>query len=87
VEIHPVQTNSVNPYSKQIRNVAAPKEKSAHYVDKIEISDAAKELHIASDYKKERAEKIQRIKQQIQSGQYQVDAHKLAEDLLRFYRK
>lgn len=86
MKINPINTNSVNPYTKQIRNMNAPKTKSTN-MDKIEISDAAKELHIASDYKKERAEKIQRIKQQIQSGQYQVDAHKLAEDLLRFYRK
>jgi negative regulator of flagellin synthesis FlgM len=63
----------------------APKTKSTN-MDKIEISDAAKELQVVSDYSTERAEKVQRLKQQIQLGQYKVDPHKVAEDMLKFYR-
>ncbi|WP_342470165.1 flagellar biosynthesis anti-sigma factor FlgM [Ureibacillus sp. FSL K6-3587] len=85
MKINPINTNSVNPYTKQIRNMNAPKTKSTN-MDKIEISDAAKELQVVSDYSTERAEKVQRLKQQIQLGQYKVDPHKVAEDMLRFYR-
>ncbi|QBK25338.1 flagellar biosynthesis anti-sigma factor FlgM [Ureibacillus thermophilus] len=85
MKIYPINTNSVNPYNKTYRNVNAPKAKSSN-VDKIEISNVAKELHVVSDYSTERTEKVQRLKKEIQLGQYQVDARKVAEDMLNFYR-
>lgn len=70
---------------KQQRNVNTVKAKNA-FADRIEISDAAKEMQVVSDYSQERAEKIQKLKKEIQSGQYKVDAQKVAEDMLKYYR-
>lgn len=85
MKINPINTNSVNPYSRPQRTVNVSKEKSA-FADKLEISNAAKELHNVSDYSAERAEKVQKLKKEIQSGQYKVDARKVAEDMLKFFR-
>ncbi|MBB5149717.1 MULTISPECIES: flagellar biosynthesis anti-sigma factor FlgM [Ureibacillus] len=85
MKINPINTNSVNPYTKQQRNVNTVKAKNA-FADRIEISDAAKEMQVVSDYSQERAEKIQKLKKEIQSGQYKVDAQKVAEDMLKYYR-
>lgn len=82
VKITPIQVNSVNPYNKQQRkmNTAAT---TSTYTDKIEISATAKEMSTISA---ERAQKIQKLKEQIQSGEYKVDARKVAEDMLKYYR-
>lgn len=77
--------NSVNPYNKQQRNMKAADGKQA-FADKIEISTTAKEMSASSTYSSERAQKVQQLKEQIQSGEYQVDARKVAEDMLKYYR-
>ena len=79
--------NSVNPYNKQQRSLKAAESKGAMATDKIEISSAAKEMSASSTYSTERAQKIQTLKEEIQSGTYQVDARKVAEDMLNYYRK
>ncbi|RUL54181.1 flagellar biosynthesis anti-sigma factor FlgM [Lysinibacillus antri] len=77
--------NSVNPYNKQQRSAKAASEKQA-FADKIEISTTAKEMSASSTYSSERAQKVQQLKEKIQSGEYQVDARKVAEDMLKYYR-
>ncbi|PYF07610.1 flagellar biosynthesis anti-sigma factor FlgM [Ureibacillus chungkukjangi] len=79
--------NSVNPYNKQQKNLKAAESKSVAATDKIEISSAAKEMSASSTYSTERAQKIQQLKEQIHSGNYQVDSRKVAEDMLNYYRK
>jgi len=85
VKINPIHFHSVNPYKRAQRNVSATTTTS-NFEDKIEISKAAKEMQITSDFSAERAAKVQSLKQQIQSGEYQVDAGKVAKDLLKYYR-
>ncbi|QCR31490.1 flagellar biosynthesis anti-sigma factor FlgM [Lysinibacillus sp. SGAir0095] len=79
--------NSINPYNKQQKSLKAAESKSALSTDKIEISSAAKEMSASSTYNSDRAQKIQKLKEEIQSGTYQVDAQKVAEDMLNYYRK
>ncbi|MCM3389101.1 flagellar biosynthesis anti-sigma factor FlgM [Ureibacillus chungkukjangi] len=81
--------NSVNPYNKQQRSLKAAESKSVAATDKIEISSAAKEMSASSTstYSTERAQKIQQLKEEIHSGNYQVDSRKVAEDMLNYYRK
>lgn len=79
--------NSINPYNKQQKSLKAAESKGSFSADKIEISSAAKEMSASSTYNSERAQKIQNIKEQIQSGTYQVNAQKVAEDMLNYYRK
>lgn len=82
MKITPIHLNSVNPYNKQQRTIDVTASKST-FTDKVEISTTAKEM---STVNTERTQKIQKLKEQIQSGDYQVDARKVAEDLLKFYR-
>ena len=79
--------NSINPYNKQQKSLKAAEAKGTYSSDKIEISSAAKEMSASSTYNTERAQRIQQIKEQIQSGEYQVDAQKVAENMLNYYRK
>ncbi len=78
--------NNVNPYNKQQQKINSANGKSA-FADKIEISTAAKEMQVSSTLNTERAEQVQKIKEQIESGEYKVDARKVAEDLLKYYRR
>lgn len=86
VKITSIGVNGINPYNKQQVNIK-PKETKPNVTDKIEISTTAKELSTSLNYSTDRAQKIQKLKEEIQSGEYKVDTHKVAEDLLNYYRK
>ena len=77
--------NAVNAYKNQVRNVKSGADK-ASFADKIEISKAAQEMQGVSTYSTERAERVQQLKKDINSGEYKVDARKVAEDMLKYYR-
>lgn len=77
--------NAVNAYKNQVRNVKSDTNK-ASFADKIEISKAAQEMQGISTYSTERAEHVQQLKKDIASGEYKVDARKVAEDMLKYYR-
>jgi len=77
--------NAVNAYKNQVRNVKSGTNK-ASFTDKIEISKAAQEMQGVSTYSAERAERVQQLKEGIASGEYKVNARKVAEDMLKYYR-
>ncbi|MEB2282510.1 flagellar biosynthesis anti-sigma factor FlgM [Lysinibacillus xylanilyticus] len=77
--------NAVNAYKNQVRNVKSSTNK-ASFADKIEISKTAQEMQGVSTYSSERAERVQQLKKDIASGEYKVDARKVAEDMLKYYR-
>jgi len=77
--------NAVNAYKNQVRNVKSNTNK-ASFADKIEISKAAQEMQGVSTYSSERADHVQQLKKDIASGEYKVDARKVAEDMLKYYR-
>jgi negative regulator of flagellin synthesis FlgM len=85
MKITSFSVSSINPYNKQQKNVKFTDGKST-FADKIEISSTAKEMSVSSPYNTERAEKVQKLKAEIQSGEYKVDAKKVAEDMLKYYR-
>lgn len=86
VKITSIGVNGINPYNKQQVNIK-PKETKPNVTDKIEISTTAKELSTSLNYSTDRAQKVQKLKEEIQSGEYKVNTHKVAEDLLNYYRK
>lgn len=86
MKITSIGVNGINPYNKQQVNIK-PKETKPNVTDKIEISTTAKELSTSLNYSTDRAQKVQKLKEEIQSGEYKVDTHKVAEDLLNYYRK
>ncbi|GEL04471.1 flagellar biosynthesis anti-sigma factor FlgM [Rummeliibacillus stabekisii] len=79
--------NKVNPYQNQSLKTEKLKKSTVNMADQIEISSAAKDLQGIKSYSTDRAERIGQIKEQVESGNYKVDANKLASDLLRYYRK
>ena len=86
MKITSLNMNSINPYNKQLKNITTSEAKSKKQTDKIEISATAKEMSVSSKYSSERAQKVQQLKQQVQSGEYQVNTQKVAEDILKYYR-
>ncbi|KOS66660.1 flagellar biosynthesis anti-sigma factor FlgM [Lysinibacillus contaminans] len=77
--------NAVNAYKNQVRNVKSADNKTS-FADKIEISKAAQDMQGVTTYSAERAERVQKLKADIDSGEYKVDARKVAEDMLKYYR-
>lgn len=77
--------NAVNAYKNQVRNVKSANNKSS-FADKIEISKAAQNMQGVTTYSSERAERVQQLKSEIDSGEYKVNARKVAEDMLKYYR-
>ncbi|MCH1625075.1 flagellar biosynthesis anti-sigma factor FlgM [Fredinandcohnia quinoae] len=75
----------VNPYKNQMNKVAAS-EKQAK-ADKVEISSAAKQLQEVSPITIARQEKVESLKQQVQSGTYHVDSEAIANSVYDFYFK
>lgn len=75
----------VNPYTNANRKQQAQKSGQS-FADKLEISSAAKELNVTTEYTSQRAEKVQELKADIQSGKYKVDANKVAADMLKYYK-
>lgn len=85
MKINPIGLNSINPYKKQQRNIKTGQSFST-FNDTLEISSAAKEMQVQSSYNLERNEKVKKIKEQIESGEYKVNARQVAEKMLQYYR-
>lgn len=83
----PGSINKVNPYNKiqnrnQVSNIAN------HKKDELQISNEAKAMldELNQVIQPERKHKIAELKQQIENGKYQVDAGKVAEKLMEWWR-
>jgi negative regulator of flagellin synthesis FlgM len=76
-----------NPYKKQTQDVKQETVQSAYKKDEIQISDEAKKLLSSSKFEQERADKVNEIKRQVESGNYQVNTSKVAKSILDFWRK
>lgn len=85
MKITGIQLTNINPYNKAQRPAQAQKIGTS-FADKLEISSAAKDMQVTSGYKEQRAERVQQLKAEIESGEYQVDSRKIAEDMLKYYR-
>lgn len=76
---------ALNPYNNTKLTKATTTQGSS-FADKLEISTAAKEMNVASSIELDRAAKVSKLKEEIQSGEYKVDARKVAEDMLKYYK-
>ena len=85
MKINGIGLNNINPYN-QARRPLQTTNQGPSFADKLEISSAAKEMKAASEYKDARAERVQQLKAEIESGEYKVNARKVAEDMLNYYR-
>lgn len=86
MKIHgPNQTN-FNPYKNQIQKQADYK-KGVGKEDQLEISSQAKQLQESKNPNAKRSERIQEIKQAVDSGEYKVDPEKTAQKMISFWTK
>jgi negative regulator of flagellin synthesis FlgM len=76
-----------NPYKKQTQDVKQETVQSTYKKDEIQISDEAKKLLSSSKFEQERADKVNEIKQQVESGSYKVNASKVAKSILDYWRE
>lgn len=86
MKINPIGMQAINSYKNQARAVSNTKSNPS-FADQIEISSQAKEMQGTTTYANERAEKVKKLKEEIQSGNYKVDARQVAEDMLKYYRR
>ncbi|MEG0472391.1 MAG: flagellar biosynthesis anti-sigma factor FlgM [Solibacillus sp.] len=86
MKINPIGIQAINSYKNQTRSVNNTKTNPS-FADQIEISSQAKEMQGTSTYATDRANKVQKLKEEIQSGNYKVDARQVAEDMLKYYRR
>ncbi|WP_397537239.1 flagellar biosynthesis anti-sigma factor FlgM [Rummeliibacillus pycnus] len=87
MKIYNYGVNKVNPYQNQSLKTEQVKKNTLNVTDQLEISSAAKDLQGIKSFADERAERVQQLKEQVQSGNYKVDAQKLASDILKYHRR
>ncbi|ARK22451.1 flagellar biosynthesis anti-sigma factor FlgM [Sporosarcina ureae] len=87
MKVEGFKPQAVNPYRNQQMKVDQTKQASQMKTDKLEISSEAKKLSAASPIESARQQRVQELKAQVQSGEYQVDASKLASHMLSYFNK
>lgn len=80
--------NGINSYQRNIESREAQHiDKKQRRKDEVSISMKAMELNAQSKVQDpERAEKVQRLKEEVESGTYQVSAERLADKLLPYFQ-
>ena len=86
MKINQINLRALQTYN-QTRNVKKSEKAQTSFADKLEISKKAKEMQVSSTYEAERADKVNSLKEDIDSGNYKVDARKVAQDMLNYYRR
>ncbi|MEC0234297.1 flagellar biosynthesis anti-sigma factor FlgM [Paenibacillus kribbensis] len=77
---------AINPYQRNMETGRQEEQKKSRRKDEVSISPEAMEmLNRSSDT--DRVKKIQELKQQVASGTYRVDADKIAEKLLPYFKQ
>ncbi|ASR45604.1 flagellar biosynthesis anti-sigma factor FlgM [Paenibacillus kribbensis] len=77
---------AINPYQRNMETGRQEEQKKSRRKDEVSISPEAMEmLNRSSDT--DRVKKIQDLKQQVASGTYRVDADKIAEKLLPYFKQ
>lgn len=85
MKINNIGVRAINAYNPT-QPIKKSEKTAASFADKIEISSQAKEMQTTSSYSATRAEKVDQLKAEIDNGSYKVDARKVAQDMLNYYR-
>lgn len=86
MKITNIGLNQVNPYKRNQQQTEKAQQTMRPTTDQLEISSAAKSMQTKSPVEVNQAERVARIKAQIDAGTYKVDAKKLASNILNYYR-
>ncbi len=77
---------AINPYKANDFNLKKSTQQQAVQQDKLEISTKAKELSEITSSATARSEHVQRIKEQVTTGNYEVNPEKIAQSLVKYYQ-
>lgn len=77
---------AINPYKANELQVKKSAQHQSAQKDKLEISSEAKQLSEITSHRAERKAHVQKIKEQIDAGTYEVNAEKIAKSLLKYYQ-
>ena len=77
---------AINPYQANELKMKKSTQHQKAQKDKLEISSEAKQLSEITSYKAERKAQVDRIKEQIDAGTYQVNPEKVAKSLMKYYQ-
>ncbi|CAM4226142.1 flagellar biosynthesis anti-sigma factor FlgM [Paenibacillus phoenicis] len=82
------RVGAINNYQRQIDSQRKDTDNKARRKDEVSISAEAKELLKAQEVgiDPERAERIEELKAQVSAGTYQVEARKLADKLVPYFK-
>lgn len=83
MKINHLNRSYLNPYNKQIEKM--DQAQKAGKKDKIEISSEALELQKIGSFELERQEKVEAIKKEVQSGQYNLDPKSIANKMYSYW--
>lgn len=83
MKINHVRNVNLNPYNKQVGKMEQTQKTSSK--DKIEISSEALNLQKLGNIELERQEKVDAIKKEVQSGNYELNSKKIAEKMYSYW--
>ncbi|WP_100374058.1 flagellar biosynthesis anti-sigma factor FlgM [Bacillus sp. FJAT-45037] len=84
MKINPYQSVQKNPYRKQTElteKAVGPTKKH----DKLEISSQALEMQKGNPLEKERAERVENLKKQVEVGEYRINPEAVAKKMYDFW--
>ncbi|CJF93116.1 flagellar biosynthesis anti-sigma factor FlgM [Priestia megaterium] len=84
MKINPSNLFGINPYKKPSEKTEQVSKKNPQ--DQIHISSEAKKLQ-GNEPSPERLEKLEKLKQQINSGTYEINGKEIAKGIVDFYKK
>ncbi|PXW93009.1 FlgM family anti-sigma-28 factor [Streptohalobacillus salinus] len=87
MKIHGSHQVKVNPYQQQLKKQHEAKHDGKKINDQLQISDAAKKMQESDGVHPSREAKVNRIKQDVETGNYQVNPDQTAKSMLNFLRK
>ncbi|KAA9022057.1 flagellar biosynthesis anti-sigma factor FlgM [Niallia endozanthoxylica] len=75
---------NMNPYNK-LDKIGKLQAQSVNQKDKIEISKEALEMQITNQYEAERQQRVDELKNKIESGEYKVNPQELAKKMYSYW--
>ncbi|CAM3280552.1 flagellar biosynthesis anti-sigma factor FlgM [Filibacter tadaridae] len=86
MKINKINLPAINPYKANQLKTEHAQQKAKLQTDKLEISPAAKKLSETSTFTTQRNERVQQLKADVKAGTYEMDADKLASDLIDYFK-
>lgn len=85
MKINNFGTSGINPYKRQMNKLESTNKASQAASDKIEISSAAKEMQQVSQISAQRQARVEELKNEVQSGNYEIKPNEVAGSIINFY--